>query len=139
LFTIGLGFAGAAYESSRQTTVLQPGWLAATGSVTDVLTRDHGGRRISQAIIAFKAPSGDLVSFTDPNPSARSPYSVGQSVPIVYPGDSPQRAIIDPRQRLWMRTAAAGAAALVLMCLGGYVAWYASRLQREAPPPSRAA
>jgi hypothetical protein len=133
LFTVGVGLGGAVYASNRQATALLPGWMAAPGSVTDVLTRNRGGRDSLQAIIAFKTPSGDLVSFTDPNPTAHSPYVLHQAVPVVYPGDHPQRAIIDPRPRLWIRSAIGGAGALALMGLGGYVAWCASRLRRDPP------
>jgi len=45
----------------------------------------------------------------------------------MYPIGLPSEARIDPRSIRWTRFGIALGAALVLMVLGGYVAWYAQR------------
>ena len=58
---------------------------------------------------------------------ASSPYYVDAPVKVLYHPDHPQDALIDTSARRWTRNTLAGGAALILLALGGYVAWYASR------------
>ena len=74
--------------------------------------------------------SGDRVSFTAK--PGDSPRYINDTVAVLYHPDHPQDAVIDARARRWTRNALAAGAALLLLVLGGYVAWYASRWEEKA-------
>ena len=56
---------------------------------------------------------------------------INAPVKVLYRVGNPQEAMIDTSSRRWTRNALAGAAALILLGLGGYVAWYASRWEKK--------
>jgi len=136
LFVIGLAIAGGLYQVNEQEQERVRGWLRANGTVVELLKRRSADGDVPIPLIAFTTASGERVSFTVTGGGKESPYYVTASVPVIYPPGHPQDAAIDPRARRWTRNALGGAGALILLGLGGYVAWYASRWQR-AEPPSR--
>jgi hypothetical protein len=125
LFVLGLGLASATYQINRREMDRRDGWVSADGTVVELLRRRTIEGEMLVPLVAFTAASGERVSFTG-NPRRESPYYINAPVKVLYrPGD-PQAAQVDPGGR-FTRTALAGAGALILMVLGGYVAWYASR------------
>jgi hypothetical protein len=134
LFVIGLAIAGGVYQVNRQEQERARGWLRADGTVVELLKRRSPDGDILIPLIAFKTASGERVSFTVNAGGRESTYYVSAAVPVIYAPDHPQDALIDPRARRWTRNALAGGGALILIGLGGYVAWYASRWQKTEPP-----
>jgi len=134
LFVLGLGIAGGVYQINREEQAQLQGWQRADGTVIELLTRrsPDGDRQVP--VIAFTTPAGERISFTMNPPKGAAPYYINAPVEVIYHPDHPQDALIDGRARRWTRNALGGAAALVLLGLGGYVTWYASRWDRMAPP-----
>ncbi len=130
LFVIGLAMAGGVYQVNRQEQEQLLGWQRADGTVVELLTRrsPDGERQIP--LIAFTTPAGERISFTA-KPSTRAPYYVNDSVKVQYHPAHPQDAVIDTSARRWSRNALAGGTAVLLLGLGGYVAWYASRWEKK--------
>ena len=136
LFVIGLAIAGGVYQVNEQEQERVRGWLRADGTIVELLKRRSADGDVPIPLIAFTTASGERVSFTVTGGGKESTYYVTASVPVVYPPGHPQDAQIDPRARRWTRNALAGGAALILIGLGGYVAWYASRWQQTEPTSS---
>jgi hypothetical protein len=82
--------------------------------------------------IVFTTSAGARISFTLPA-ARRSPYAVNDTVPVLYLDFDPKTAIVEDVSRRRIRNVGGAAAALILVCLGGYVAWYASRFDRMTP------
>jgi hypothetical protein len=122
LFVIGLGIGGGAIEIDRRGREQFPGWLAAPGTI--VAASSASSSPSGRPLIAFTTATGDRVSFTA-RAGAMPQGRTGDTVPVLYPPDEPTAAIVDPRQRRWMRDALLAGASLILMALGAYVAWYA--------------
>ena len=136
LFVIGLGIASGTLQVNRVEWDELRGWRRADGTVVELLRRRTIDGEILVPLIAFKTASGDRVSFTLSEPGRDSPYYINAPVAVLYHPDRPQEARIDTRSRRWTRNALASGAALILLALGGYVAWYASRWDKIAPPQS---
>jgi hypothetical protein len=134
LFVIGLAIAGGLYQVNEQERDRFRGWIHADGTVVELLKRRSPDGDLQVPLVAFTTASGERVSFTVGVAGKESPYYVTASVPVIYPPDHPQDALIDTRGRRWTRNALAGGGALILIALGGYVAWYASRWQKTEPP-----
>ena len=134
LFVIGLAMAGGVFQVNRQEQEQLLGWQRADGTVVERLTRrsPDGDRQIP--LIAFTTPAGERISFTA-KPSSGVPYYVNDPVKVLYHPTHPQDAVIDMSTRRWTRNALAGGVALLLLGIGGYVAWYASRWDRMPPRP----
>jgi len=125
LFVIGLGIAGSTVITERRDREQRRAWLKADGKVVDTLPGPPGGS--PRPVISFDTPEGERIRFT---PSLRGSWGTparGDAVRVIYPIGLPNEARIDPRAIRWTRTGIAIGAALLLMVLGGYVAWYASR------------
>ena len=120
LFIIGVAIGVGALEINRRERERLQGWLRADGTVVALLTGANGTR----PQVAFSAANGERVSFTLQQSSGRQ-YVVGEGVPVLYRAEQPGEARLDPRSTRWTRNALAAGAALILMALGGYVAWYA--------------
>lgn len=120
LFIIGVAIGVGALEINKRERDRLQGWLRADGTVVALLAGANGTR----PQVAFSAANGERVSFTLQQSSGRQ-YVVGQGVPVLYRAEEPGEARLDPRTTRWTRNALAAAAALFLMALGGYVAWYA--------------
>jgi hypothetical protein len=131
LFVIGLGIAGGTLQVNRLEWDQLRGWRRADGTVVELLKRRTMDGEVLVPLVAFKTASGDRVSFTLSEPGPDSPYYINAAVKVLYHPDHPQDALIDTRSRRWTRNALAGTAALILLALGGYVAWYASRWQNR--------
>jgi len=130
LFAVGLAIAGGVYQINVKERDLRRGWIASEGTVTEVLKRRTiDGDRFSPLVV-FQTSSGTRVSFTAAAAEETPSFAIGDKVAVRYPPAFPERAEVDYPQRRLLRNAIAIAAALLLMALGGYVAWYASRLQR---------
>ncbi|SRR6266851_7786972 len=132
LFIIGLAIAGGLDHVNRQEQEQLRGWRRADGTVVELLKRPSPNGDVPVPLIAFTTTAGDRVSFTA-NVGTESPYYVNASVKILYHPDHPQDARIDTSARRWIRNGLAGGAALILLGIGGYVAWYASRRPGTAP------
>jgi Protein of unknown function (DUF3592) len=131
LFVIGLAIAGGTLEVNWRERDQLRGWLRADGTIVELLKRRTMNGEILVPLIAFNTASGDRVSFTLSEPGRDSPYYVNAPVKILYHPDHPQDALIDTRTRRWTRNALASGGALILLALGGYVAWYASRWENK--------
>ena len=137
LFVLGLGIAGGVWQTNAQEQARLTGWRRADGTVVELLKRRTADGDVPIPLIAFTTASGERVSFTVAT-AASSPYYVDTPVKVLYHPGHPQDALLDTSARRWTRNSLAGAAALILMCVGGYVAWYASRWDGYAPPGSDA-
>ena len=126
LFVIGLAIAGGVWRTNAQDQERLTGWRRADGTVVELLKRPSPDGDIPVPLIAFTTASGERVSFTAAA-TGSSPYYLNTPVKVLYHPDHPQDALIDPSASRWTRNALAGGAALILLALGGWVAWYASR------------
>lgn len=131
LFVIGLGIASGALQVNQREQEQLRGWLRADGTVVELLKRRTMDGDIPVPLIAFTTASGERVSVTVSNPGRDSAYYINAPVKVLYHPDHPQDALIDTRARRWTRNALAGGGALILLALGGYVAWYASRWENK--------
>jgi hypothetical protein len=131
LFAIGIALgAGLLYMNQQEDERLQ-GWERADGVVTDVTPIASGDRVLQRT--AFVTASGERISITL-STTRRAAAAVNETVTVFYPPEDPQRAVVDSPVRRRMRNAFGGAASLMLIVLGAYLAWYASRWDRMAPP-----
>jgi len=135
LFVTGLAMAGGVWQVARQESLLLQGWLRADGTVVELLKRRTIDGDVQVPLIAFTTSAGDRISFTAPPNRNAAAYVTGP-VKVLYHPDHPQDAVIDSTGRRRLRNGLAGVAALVLICLGGYVAWYASRWDGTASGPA---
>jgi hypothetical protein len=135
LFVAGLAIAGGVWQVAREESQRLQGWRRADATVVELLKRRTIDGEVPVPLIAFTTATGDRISFTAP-PNRNAPAYITGPVKVLYHPDHPQDAVIDSSERRWLRNGLAGAAALVLMCLGGYVAWYASRWDGTAPGPA---
>jgi uncharacterized protein DUF3592 len=133
LFVIGLGIAGGAWRTNAEEQERLKGWRRADGTVVELLKRRSPDGEIPMPVIAFTTASGERVSFTAATDRS-SPYYVAAPVKVLYHPDHPQDALIDTSARRWTRNTLAAAAALILLGLGGYVSWYASRWDGTQSP-----
>ncbi len=136
LFILGLAIAGGVYQVNREEREQLLGWQRADGTVVELLSRRSAEGTVQVPLIAFTTASGERISFTPKLVKGTSPYDVNAPIQITYHPDHPQDALLDGRTRRWTRNALAGGAALILLALGGYVAWYASRSDGTAPGPT---
>jgi hypothetical protein len=120
LFIIGVAIGVGALEVNKRERDRLQGWLRADGTVVALLAGTNGTR----PQVAFSSASGERVSFTLQQSSERQ-YVIGEGVPVLYRAEQPGDARLDPRTARWTRTALAAGTSLILMALGGYVAWYA--------------
>ena len=124
LFIIGVAIGVGALEVNRRERDRLQGWLRADGTVVTLLAGANGTR----PQVAFSAANGERVSFTLQQSSGRQ-FVVGRLCPSLYwrrAGEARRiRAHAVDAQRAGRGTA------LILMALGGYVAWYAR--QWDAP------
>lgn len=127
LFVIGLAMAGGVYQINRQEQEGLRGWRRADGTVVELLKRPSPEGGVLIPLVAFTTAAGERVSFTTNAGARESPYYVTAPVKVMYHPDHPQDARIDTSVRRWTRNAVAGGAALILLGVGAYVAWYASR------------
>ncbi len=135
LFAIGLAILGGTYQTYREEQERMRGWLRANGTVIELMKRRTRSGDVMVPLVAFATASGERVSFTADPGGDSSTYYAKTEVGVLYHPGHPQDALIDLRSRRWTRNALAGGAALVLISLGGYVAWYASRWDRMRPAP----
>jgi hypothetical protein len=134
LFVIGLAMAGGVYHVNRQEQERLRGWRRADGTVIELLKRPSPEGGVLIPLIAFTTRAGERVSFTTNAGAKESPYYVTAPVKVMYHPDHPEGATIDISARRWTRNVLAGGAALILLGIGGYVAWYASRWHDRAEP-----
>ena len=125
LFVIGMAIAGSTVISERRERERRSVWAEATGTVVDMLSGPANGS--PRPVVSFETPEGERIRFTPIGHSSWRTPKVGDAVPVVYPIGLPNEARIDPRSIRWTRLGIAIGAALALMVLGGYVAWYAQR------------
>ncbi|SRR5258708_3243171 len=134
LFVIGLAMAGGVYQVNSQERERLRGWRRADGTVVELLKRPspEGGALVP--LIAFTTAGGERVSFTTNAGAKASPFYVTAPVKVMYHPGHPEDATIDTSSRRWTRNVLAGGAALILLGIGGYVAWYSSRWDNRAEP-----
>ena len=131
LFAIGLAIAGGLLRTNLQDRENLREWSRADGTVVELLKRRSAEGDVIVPLIAFTSASGDRVSFTAGTDVKGSSVYINAPVKVLYRAGNPQEALIDSSGRRWTRNALAGAAALLLMGMGGYVAWYASRWENK--------
>jgi hypothetical protein len=131
LFAIGLAIAGGMLRTNLQERERLREWSRADGTVIELLKRRSAEGDVTVPLIAFTSASGDRISFTAGTDVKGSSIYVNAPIKVLYRPGNPQEALIDTSARRWTRNALAGAAALVLMTLGGYVAWYVSRWENK--------
>ena len=131
LFAIGLAIAGGLLRTNLQDRENLREWSRADGTVVELLERRSAEGDVTVPLIAFTSASGDRVSFTAGTDVKGASVYINAPVKVLYRAGNPQEALIDPSGRRWTRNALAGAAALLLMGMGGYVAWYASRWENK--------
>jgi hypothetical protein len=122
LFVIGLAIGAGTYENWWKERELRTQLVTAQGTVVAVLGQKDSGR----PVVAFVTSSGDHLSFTDRRTGR---FAIGNAVRVLYPTANPLAAIVDDTSTRRLRTLAGSAAALLLIFLGAYVAWYARRWQ----------
>jgi hypothetical protein len=120
LFIVGVAIGVSILEINRRERDRLQGWLRADGTVVALFAGANGTR----PQVAFTAANGERVSFTLQQSAARQ-FVIGERLPVLYRAEEPGAARVDPRTARWTRNALAAGAALVLMALGAYVAWYA--------------
>jgi hypothetical protein len=125
LFVIGMAIAGTTVITERRERERRSVWAEATGTVVDMLPGPADGS--PRPVVSFETPEGERIRFTPIGRSSWRTPKVRDTVPVVYPVGFPNEARIDPRSIRWTRLGIAIGAALALMVLGGYVAWYAQR------------
>jgi hypothetical protein len=130
LFIIGLGIAGGVYQIDSKERQLRRGWIRADGTVVQVLKRQTLDGPVFSPLIVFQTTSGDRVSFTARVSNETQQHAIGETIQVLYPPEHPEAAEIDHARQRLIRNVLAGVGAVVLICLGGTVAWHASRLQR---------
>ncbi len=130
LFVAGLAIAGTVYQVNAKERELRRGWMSTDGTIVDVLKREQPGGPEFVPLIVFQTPTGARVSFTARLGSQTPQYAISQRIPVRYPPGHPESAEIDRRSQRLIRNIVAGAGALILLALGGSVAWQASRLYR---------
>lgn len=130
LFVVGMGIAAGIYQITVKERDLRRGWVTAEGTVTEAVKRRTADGEAFSPLVVFRSSSGARVSFTAAQAQATPSFAMGERVSVRYPPAFPERAEIDYPQRRLIRNGIAILAACLLMALGGYVAWYASRLQR---------
>jgi hypothetical protein len=128
LFAVGIVMGAGALEVDRKDRESRQTYAAGDGTVVAQIKRPAGGESAVAPIIAFATGSGERISFTGPvvDPSA---YPLGTKVPVLYVPGNPADAKIDDTNRRRIRIVVAGAASILLMFLGGYVAWAARRAE----------
>lgn len=131
LFVIGLALGSGLLYMNQQEDERLEGWERAEGVVTDVTPMAPGDRVMQRT--AFATASGERISITIATPK-RSAAAVNDKVTVLYPPEEPQRAVVENPVRRRMRNGFGGAASLMLLILGAYLAWYASRWDRMARP-----
>lgn len=107
-------------------------WSRADGTVIELLERRSAEGEVTVPLVAFTSASGDRVSFTAGTDVTGAGVYINAPVKVLYRPENPQQALIDRSGRRLLRNLLAGAAALILMGLGGYVAWYASRWEKKS-------
>lgn len=130
LLIIGLGIAGGVYQIDVKERQLRRGWIRAEGTVADVVKRRTADGSVLSPLIVFQTSDGARVSFTARVSNETEPHAIGEKIPVLYPPERPEDAEIDNARQRLIRDVVAGTGALLLLGLGGTVAWQASRLQR---------
>jgi hypothetical protein len=134
LFAIGVAIGVTLLRTHLQDRERLRDWSRADGTVVELLKRRSVEGEVTVPLIAFTTPSGDRVSFTAGADVKGSAVYVNAPVKVLYRAANPQEALIDTPSRRWVRNGLGAMAAIILMALGGYVAWYASRWDTIAPP-----
>ena len=131
LFIIGLGIAGGVYQIDSKERQLRREWVRAEGTVVQVVKRQTADGPVFAPLIVFQAASGARVSFTAPVSNQSRQHAIGEHISVLYPPQQPEHAEIDYAGQRLIRNLLAAAGALLLLALGGTVAWQASRLHRR--------
>jgi len=125
LFVIGIAIAGSTVITEWRDRDRRDGYATANGTVVDMLPGPANSP--PRPVVSFDTPEGERIRFMSLTRSTWRAPKVGDAVRVIYPLGFPQEARIDPRSIRWTRLGIALGAAVVLMLLGGYVAWYARR------------
>lgn len=126
LFIAGLVIGAMTLETDRADRQRRQGFAGADGTVITQIKQPTSEGPAYAPVIAFTTASGERVSFTA-GPTDSNAYHLGAKLPVLYRPGNPADARIDTTTIRRARNLVAGAAALLLMGLGAYVAWYAQR------------
>ncbi len=127
LFIAGLLVGAGALDADRKDRQLRRDALSAEGTVVAQIKQQTPDGDAFAPLIAFTTAAGERVSFTA-KPVDPSVYWLGAKVRVLYPPGNPAAAAIDKTTSRRIRNLLAGGTALLLMALGGYVSWYAQRI-----------
>jgi hypothetical protein len=130
LFVVGLVLGGGALEVDRRDREVRSGLLSAEGTVVAQIKRQTPEGPTFAPLISFVTAAGERISFTG-NATDTSTYHLGAKVPVLYEPGNPAGARINTFGARRLRTLVAGVVAVLLMALGGYVAWYARQLDAQ--------
>src|SRR3954452_6590760 len=120
LVVIGLAIGIGAFENYRRDRERLQAWTRTNGEVMQLLQSSSGTR----PIVSFTAAEGTRIRFTALVPRGSS-YRVGDRVTVVYPPGDLSAARVDSAFIRLARPVFAAAGSIVLMALGGFVAFYA--------------
>jgi hypothetical protein len=128
LFVAGLLIGIGAIEADRTERERRVGTLQAEGIVIAQIKQSSANSATFAPLVAFTTSSGERVTFTARDVDGTS-AGMGSTLPVLYHAGNPADARIDRTVRHRVATAIAGAASVLLIALGAYVAWYARRWQ----------
>jgi hypothetical protein len=131
LFVVGLVVGVGVLELDRKERQRQEGAVRAEGTVVAQIKQQTADGTAYAPVIAFSTGTGERVSFTAHTADTRT-YYLGANVPVLYQPGNPAGAQIDSSTLRLMRNLLGGAASLLVMSLGAYVAWYARRAGARA-------
>ena len=129
MFVAGLVIGATTLEADRTDRQRREGMVSTDGTVVTQIKQTTSEGSAYAPVIAFATASGERVSFTA-GAADSSTYHLGAAVRVLYRPGNPADARIDLTAARRIRTLIAGGASVLLMALGGYVAWYARRVEQ---------
>lgn len=131
--------AGALHQTSVTTTWLKRA-VEVDGTVVRMLRHtDKDGDVTFKPIVRFSTADGKTVEFHSSFSSNPPAYRIGQSVPVVYLPEEPERAAIRSFLSLWMGSLVLGLLGAILFGVGAAVVIASRRVSRKLTQPAAVA